>query len=230
MIADVGPVEAGDDQPVFGDAELDQDVLARAPVGGRGQREPRHLGEGVEQGQQQPVIGPEVMAPFGDAMRLVDRDQRQRDARDQIAEALARRPLGRDVEQFELAAPQPLDRLGAIVVGRGQGRRPQPERLGGADLVVHQRDQRRDDEHRPLERQRRHLVAERLARAGRHHGERALAGHDAVDHVFLDAAKVREAERVAKDLERRRHRTRKAAARGKVESHSRSLGGTKEEL
>ena len=80
MVADVGPVEAGDDQPVLRDAELDEDVGAGARVGGRGQRQPRHVGEGVEQGQEQPVIGPEIMAPFGDAMRLVDRDQRQRHA------------------------------------------------------------------------------------------------------------------------------------------------------
>ena len=75
MVADVGPVEAGDDQPVLRNAELDEDVRAGARVRGRGQREPRHVREGVEQRQQQPVIGPEIVAPFADAMRLVDRDQ-----------------------------------------------------------------------------------------------------------------------------------------------------------
>ena len=103
-VADVGPVEAGEDQAVLGDAELDEDVLARPPVRGRGQRQPRHVREGVEQGQQQPVIGPEIVAPFGDAMRLVDRDQRQRNARDQLAKAGPGRPLGRDVEQLQFAA------------------------------------------------------------------------------------------------------------------------------
>jgi hypothetical protein len=29
----------------------------------------------VQQGQQQPVVGAEIMAPFADAMRLVDREQ-----------------------------------------------------------------------------------------------------------------------------------------------------------
>ena len=36
VVADVGPVEAGDDQPVFIDAELDEDVGAGLAIGGRG--------------------------------------------------------------------------------------------------------------------------------------------------------------------------------------------------
>ena len=80
VIADVGPVEAGDDQPVRRDSELGEDVGAGARVGGRGQREPRHLGMVVEQRPQLAIVGPEVVAPFADAMRLVDRDQRQRAA------------------------------------------------------------------------------------------------------------------------------------------------------
>ena len=61
---------------------------------------------------EQPIIGPEIVAPFADAMRFVDRDQRQRSTRvDQPAEAVERRALGRDIEQVELAALKPLDRL-----------------------------------------------------------------------------------------------------------------------
>ena len=187
------------------DAELAGDVVAGALVGGGGQREARHLRKSLEQRQQQPVIGPEIMAPFADAMRLVDRDQRQRDARDQAAEALARRTLRRDVEEVEIAGAQALDRLGAVVVGRGQGRGADPERLGGADLVVHQRDQRRDDERGSFPRQRRHLVAERLARPGRHHRQRVLARHDAVDHLLLDPAEGGEAEGGVEDFERGEH-------------------------
>ena len=56
-----------------------------------------------------------------------------------------------------------------------------------------------------LARQRRHLVAERLARAGRHHRERVAAGHDPADHLGLDAAEVGKAERIAKDVERVAH-------------------------
>ena len=40
-----------------------------------GQGEARNLGESVQQRAQQAVVGAEVVAPFGDAVRLVDREQ-----------------------------------------------------------------------------------------------------------------------------------------------------------
>ena len=202
MVADVGPVEARDDQPVRGNSELDEDVGAGARVRCRGQRESGHVRERVEQRKEQPVVRPEVVPPFADAMRLVDRDQRQRHLLDQRAKAFAGRPLGRDVEQLQLAALQPLDGRGAVGIGRGQRGGTQPERFGCADLVVHQRDQRGDDQHRPGQGQRRHLIAERLARAGRHHRQRAPPVHHPADHLLLNAAEAGEAERVAKDGKR----------------------------
>ena len=144
-------------------------------VGGRGQRQPRHVAMRVEQRPQLAVIGPEIMPPFADAMRFVDRDQRQPALVEQLAEALGRRPLRRDIEQVELARAKPL-------AGRARGRSSaevsdggaDAERLGRADLVVHQRDQRRDDQRGAVAGQRRQLVAQRLARPGRHHRQRVL--------------------------------------------------------
>jgi len=150
MVADVGPVEAGDDQSVIGNAKLRQNVRARSLVGSCRERQPRHVRIVVEQRLQRAIVGPEIMPPFADAMRLVDRDQGERDTRDQIAEALAGRPLRRDIDEVEIAGEQPVDRLGAIIVGRGQGGGVNAEFLGGADLVVHQRDQRRDHQSGPL--------------------------------------------------------------------------------
>src|SRR3546814_10243973 len=45
----------------------------------------------------------EIMPPFRNAMRLVDREQRGRPRLHQRAEALARRALGRDIEKVEFA-------------------------------------------------------------------------------------------------------------------------------
>jgi hypothetical protein len=230
VIADVRPVEAGDDQTVSRDAELDENVLARAPVRRGRERQPRDGGKGVEQRPQQPVIGPEIMPPFGNAMRLVDRHQRQRYAPDQVPERVARRPFGRHVDEVELAPLQPRHRLLAIAVGRGERGGADSETFGGADLVVHQRDQRRDDERRARPRQRRHLVAQRLARAGRHHGQRVPPRHDAPDHLLLDAAKRVEAEGAAQNVERRGHPSPQASGQGKVESHRGPIAGTKAEL
>ena len=151
--------------------------------------------------QQQAIIGAEVMPPFGHAMRLVDRDQRQHFLVDQLAESLGRRPLGRDIEQVEIAVAEPLDRLlRGFASARGQRRRLDAIALGRSDLVVHQRDQRRDDQRGPAPRQRRQLVAERLARPGRHHRQRMLARHHPLDHLLLHPAKVGKAEPVVENL------------------------------
>ena len=174
MIADIGPVEAGDDQAVLGNAELDEDVGAGALVGGGGQRQPRHVAKLVEQRQQQAIVGPEIMAPFGDAMRLVDREQRDVGLPAAAPEAVGRRAFRRDIEQVELAVAQRVADRARSSSGAGQRGGAKAEAVGAAHLVVHQRDQRRDDDRRALPRQRRQLVAERLARAGRHHRQRVL--------------------------------------------------------
>ena len=59
---------------------------------------------------------------------------------------------------------------------------PAPARLQRLDLVLHQRDERRDDDRQVVADQRGQLVAERLARAGRHHDER-VAPASAASHA-----------------------------------------------
>jgi hypothetical protein len=140
VVADVGPVEPGDDHPLLGDPQLDQYVGPRALVGGCGQRQPRYVATLVEQWQQQPVIGPEIMPPFADAMRLVDCDQRQHFLVDQLAETIGRRPLRRHVQQVEVAIAEPLDRLPPVGIGRSQRRRLDAITFRRPDLVVHQRE------------------------------------------------------------------------------------------
>ena len=60
-----------------------------------------------------------------------------------------------------------------------------PRRAQEVDLVLHQRDQRRDDQRHAVEQQRRQLVAERLAAAGREHRQRAAPGQQRLDHLGL---------------------------------------------
>jgi hypothetical protein len=52
------------------------------------------------------VLGPEVVAPLRDAVRLVDGEQRDAAAPEQFQRALGEQPLGGDVEQVELACEQ----------------------------------------------------------------------------------------------------------------------------
>ena len=126
---------------------------------------------------QPSVIGAEVVPPLADAVGLVDRQQPQFHGPHRFQEAAAAEPFGHDVDQAELArrhAVQPL-----VLLGHRQ--RAVDERGGDAaglqliDLVLHQRDQRRDDERQPVQRQRRQLVAEALAAAGGHDAQAILA-------------------------------------------------------
>ena len=74
--------------------------------------------------------------------------------------------------------------------------------LQGGHLVGHQRDQRRDDEAEARPHQRRDLVAQALAAAGRQHGERAAPRQHLADHTGLQAAEVGMTERAAQYVAR----------------------------
>jgi hypothetical protein len=98
--------------------------------------------------------------------------------------ALGQQALGRDVDQVEFVLAQPpLDfrRGGEILRGieEGGAHAGLQQRV---DLVLHQRDQRRDHDADARPQQRRDLVAQRLAAAGRHQHQRVAAA----DHVLDD--------------------------------------------
>ena len=113
--------------PSAGDAQLFANVGPGMRVGGRGQREPGDIGKIIHQRAQQPVIGAEIMPPFGDAMRLVYREQGDPAPRAAARENRAvRGAFRRNIKQVELARAEPLDRLGPVIVCGCQRRRPDP--------------------------------------------------------------------------------------------------------
>ena len=126
------------------------------------------------------VVGPEVVPPLRDAVRLVDDEQPDPRLPDPLEEPGRGEALGRDVEQPQLA-PTPRASSAArfarrVLLGVDERDRPGARALERLDLVLHQRDERRDDERQVVAHQRRQLVAERLARAGRHDDEHVAAG------------------------------------------------------
>jgi hypothetical protein len=62
------------------------------------------------------------------------------------------------------------------------------------DLVLHQRDERRDDQSHAREKQRGQLIAERLPPPGRHHDDNVLSGQHGFDHAGLPLAEAAETE------------------------------------
>ncbi len=171
--------------------ELLGDVLGHPGVGrgGRGQHRDA-VGKVGQQGADAAVVGPEVVTPVGDAVRLVDHEQpgrRRQPGQHLVAEARVVEPLGAHQQHVDLAGIDGVvDRLPLLDVGGVDRDRPDAGPLGRRDLVAHQGQQRRHDDRRPralcAQQQRRHEVDRRLAPAGALHHQRPAA----VDRQRLD--------------------------------------------
>ena len=204
-IADVRPIEAGDEDPRF-DQQALGDLLPRRHIGSGGQRDARHGAEALAQHRELAVLGPEVMAPLRHAVRFVDGEQRQPRAALQVVEqaqaAIGQQSLGRDVQQVDVAGAQaPLDRrrLGAAQRRVEEGR-TDADFIERRHLVLHQRDERRDDDTDAGARQRRNLVAQGLAAPRGHEHQRIEAVEHGRDHLLLEAAEAVVAEDLAENL------------------------------
>jgi hypothetical protein len=77
-VLEVGAVEGGGEHEAGGEAELARDVELHARRRRRGEREERERGELLLEVAEFRVGGAEVVAPRGDAVRLVDHDARLR--------------------------------------------------------------------------------------------------------------------------------------------------------
>jgi hypothetical protein len=211
-VADIGPVEARRKHPCVVEPEPLDDVFARHRVGGGGQRDARHTGIEFGDPREVAVLGPEVMAPLADAMRLVDRKERNLDAREHLLEARHHQPLGRHVNEVEFTAQQLPAHRGRILGAERRVERGSPHAglLQRLDLVVHQRDQRRNDDTHPRPADRRDLVAGRFSRAGRKQHHRVAALGDVADHRLLLAAEARVPEHLVQHVGRIACRERQA--------------------
>ena len=168
-------------------------VAVNAAIGGRPDR--ASLGRHERRGRAQPpVVGPEVVAPLRDAVRLVDDEARDVELAEQPQELIGCEPFGRDVQQPQRVPPRGAQHARA-------GCRPSSIECSApdadaasiqlVDLILHQRDQRRHDERRPGQHHRRQLVAERLARSGRHHREHVAPAEHGGDDLLLSLPELR---------------------------------------
>ena len=140
---------------------------ARARIGGRGQRHPRHAGEalrqqrrgrGIPAGTRGPTAMTQCASSMANSAMPASRQPRQRAvASSRSGETYSssrRRSPGR-------GATSRASSSGQFGMQRGGGDAQLAQRR---DLVLHQRDQRRDDHRGARPAQRRHLVAERSCR------------------------------------------------------------------
>src|SRR5205085_10922157 len=68
LVADVRPVEARHEAWRIRELQPLGDLLARRLVGGRGERNPRHLGKAFGEHGETDILGAEIMAPLRNAM------------------------------------------------------------------------------------------------------------------------------------------------------------------
>ena len=135
-------------------------------------------------------------------MGLVNCDQADRKPAQTIKGVRLHQAFRRQVEKTERALTGCAPRLSVYlaVLTVVDGCRLDAERAQGCDLVLHQGDQRRDDDGEPAKHQSGNLVDQRLPRAGRHDGEDVLAGKQRVDGFLLPGAEFVKAEAGLEDL------------------------------
>ena len=105
-ISKIRPVETGDVRFRLVQLQMVDDVLAHAAGGGGGERHERDGRKMFSQFRNLAVFGAEIVAPFADAMRLVNGDEFYIPASQVIEKTGKHQPLGRDVEQAEFAVVQ----------------------------------------------------------------------------------------------------------------------------
>ena len=188
---EVGAVEAGGQAQGVPQAEQADDVLA--DLFGRGGRE-RADGRAARQpGQERrdlEIARAEILPPLRNAVRFVHRHKAHIQALAQGGETFGLQAFGRGVEDAERAAERLLHKgavgllvLAGMQAGGGDALLPQ-----GGDLVLHERDQRRDDQRNAAEQHGRDLVAGRFARAGGHDGQHIPPGCQRVNDGLLPGA------------------------------------------
>jgi hypothetical protein len=178
-IVQVGPVHAGVDDVEALDAELLRDVIDHR-FGGRGREgQDGRAAESLDGAADLEEGRAEVMAPLRDAMRFIDDEQARALARHHGDEVRVGEALGRREDDLRLAARDGC-LGGAALVGRHGAvelNRLDAELAQLVALILHQRDQRRDDKRGAGSQQGRQLIAERLAGAG---GMTARVGRSAM--------------------------------------------------
>jgi hypothetical protein len=128
-----------------------------------------------------------VVAPLREAVRFVDDEQIHGRLFERVDERPILEPLGS--REHEIDPPVTNRGEGILDVLFGNRRVDRPRRdaelVQFVGLVLHQRDERRDDDRCPRKVERRKLVAERLSRTRRHDRDRIAAADNGLDDLFL---------------------------------------------
>jgi hypothetical protein len=140
--------------------------------------------------------------PLAHAVRLVDDEQADLPREQRLEEVAVLEALGRDVQDVAPAAGERGLRVARLPRRevRVHGEHVDALRDELVLLVLHQRDERADDDRESGEHERRELIDQRLPAAGRHHDERVAPAEDVLDRLELPVLEVVEAEALGENL------------------------------
>ncbi len=146
------------------------------------------------------VVVPEVMSPFADTVCFVDSQQLDVRFLGRFYKVLAAKAFRGDVDQVIFAGTQSIQPPHLLAGNEAAVNivRPKALFLQRVDLILHQRDQGRDDQRNPVARDRRQLVTKTFAAARRHDAKTILAREDGFQDFTLSGTKFGQAEPVQK--------------------------------
>jgi len=166
----------------------------------------RHHGSWAQRREvlpQHAVVRTKVVSPLRNAVRFVNRNQVGFALGKHLGKPFNAQPLRGNEHKLQRAAEiVPAGLAGGHAVQSGMNARDfETERGKLGCLVVHQGDQRADDQRCASPRESGQLVAERFPRPRRHDQENVPAGDGGTANGFLIGAKVREAEGLFEERE-----------------------------
>src|SRR5207249_4308861 len=143
--------EAGDTLDRVAQTEARGDVVTDARRCGGGERTDGRAAARLDGLTDAPVVGPEIVPPARDAVRLVDDETTDVEPSQRVDEAGRADALGREVEEAQLSRTCASGDRGARRGGdlAVQALRGDPQLVQASHLVDHQGDQRRQDEREP---------------------------------------------------------------------------------
>jgi hypothetical protein len=203
-VLDIGPVKARDELPGVFQLQALDDFTAGAGIGGGGEGDARHLGKLFVQQAELQIIRAEVVPPLGYAVGFIYREQRQRHLMQQFQHTRLYQALRRYVQQLDLPAPQTL-LYGPLLIGAEAGIQigsGNAQLCQGIDLILHERDQRRNHHRQALAGQGRDLVTQGFATPSRHQHQRIRSFAKALNDRFLLTAKGGVAKGVLQNVHR----------------------------
>ena len=187
----VGTVKTGGLDERFVQTERLHDVVAHLGGGRCGEcGNERPLGQCGEKIEDLQVARTEILSPLRDTVRLIHGYHRNRHALCKFEERGRGQALGRNVQQLVLASSGEIQCIAELL----EAHRAVDARSGDTgldqrtDLIFHQRNERRNDQSQSGEQHRGHLIADGLARTGRHDAQRVAPGEDGLHQLVLSRA------------------------------------------